>query len=111
MTKFLVLYNSPVSAAEMMANASPEETKAGMDAWTAWSDHNGESVIDLGLPLGSSTHIAPGSSAPGSTEASGYSIVQADDLEAATKMLEDHPHLQTPGGTIDVLECLSMPGM
>jgi hypothetical protein len=32
-------------------------------------------------------------------------------LDAAAKMLEDHPHLQTPGGTIDVMELLSMPGM
>jgi hypothetical protein len=37
--------------------------------------------------------------------------VEADSLGDATKMLEDHPHLQTPGGTIDVLEFLAMPGM
>jgi hypothetical protein len=111
MTKFLVLYNSPIPAAEMMAKATPEETKAGMDAWTAWSERNSDAVVDLGVPLGSSMRIQPGSTAQGSTQASGYSIVEADSLGDATKMLEDHPHLQTPGGTIDVLEFLAMPGM
>ena len=111
MTKFLVLYNSPVSAAEMMANATPEEAKAGMDAWMAWAQKSGDSLVDFGLPLGSSMHIEGSSASPGSTQASGYSIIQADSLDVAAKMLEDHPHLQTPGGTIDVLEFLPMPGM
>jgi hypothetical protein len=110
MTKFVVLYNSPISAEEMMANATPEEAKAGMDAWMAWSQKNGDSIVDLGVPLGSSKHIDGDSVSPGSTKASGYSIIQADSLDVATKMLGDHPHLQTPGGTIDVLECLAMPG-
>jgi hypothetical protein len=32
-------------------------------------------------------------------------------LDAATKVVEDHPHFHTPGGTIDVLEFLQIPGM
>jgi hypothetical protein len=111
MPKFLVLYNSPIPAAEMMANATPEETKAGMDAWTAWSERNGGSIVDLGVPLGSGLQVTPGSASPSSTQASGYSIVQADSLESAAKILQDHPHLQTPGGSIDVLEFLAIPGM
>jgi hypothetical protein len=111
MTKFLVLYNSPVPAAEMMANATPEELKAGMDAWMSWSQKNGDFLVDFGLPLGSSMRVETGSASPGSAQATGFSIVQADSLDSAAKLLEDHPHLQTPGGTIDVLECLPVPGM
>ena len=111
MTKFLVLYDSSVPSAEMMANATPEEMKAGMDAWMSWSQRSGDSIVDFGLPLGSSMRIEPGSASPGSSQATGFSIVQADSLDSAAKTLEDHPHLQTPGGTIDVLECLPMPGM
>ena len=110
MTKYLVLYSSPMSAAEMMANATPEQAKAGMDAWTAWADKTGDAVADLGMPLGSSMHIEGGSTSPGSTQVSGYSLLEAPSLEAAAKSLEDHPHLQTPRGTIDVLESLEMPG-
>jgi hypothetical protein len=112
MDKFLVLYNSPTPAAEMMANTTPEQAEAGMAAWTAWAAKAGDAIVDLGVPLGSGLHLESGSASPGSNQASGYSIVQAESLDAAAKILEDHPHFQTPGGaTIDVLEFLQIPGM
>jgi hypothetical protein len=110
MARFLVLYNSKMSAAEVMANATPEETKAGMDAWMAWAQQAGDAVVDLGVPLGESTHLENGSASAGSNEASGYSIVEAGSLDAAAKLLEAHPHLHVPGNSIDVLEFLAMPG-
>jgi len=111
MAKFLVLYNSQMSAAEVMANATPEETKAGMDAWMAWAGKAGDAVVDLGVPLGSSKHLDGQSATDGSNPASGYSILEADSLDAAVALLEDHPHLTVPGNDIDVLEFLPMPGM
>jgi len=111
MAKFLVLYNSKMSAAEVMANATPEEAKAGMDAWLAWAAKAGDAVVDLGVPLGSGNHLEDGSASETSNEASGWSILQADSLDAVTGLLEDHPHLHVPGNTIDVLEFLPMPGM
>ena len=44
MTTFLVLYNSPVPAAEMMAQVTPQQAQAGMDAWNAWAEKNGERI-------------------------------------------------------------------
>ena len=52
MSKYLVLYRSPTSAREQMANATPEQAKAGMDAWMAWAGKAGSAVVDLGAPLG-----------------------------------------------------------
>ncbi|HXJ62288.1 MAG TPA: hypothetical protein VNN79_00905 [Actinomycetota bacterium] len=111
MAKFLVLYNSPMSASEVMANASPEEAKAGMDAWMAWAQQARDAVLDLGVPLEARTHLEPGSTSDSASQASGYSILQADSVDAATSLLAEHPHLTVPGNTIDVLELLSMPGM
>ena len=111
MGKFLVLYNSPMSAAEQMAKATPEQMKAGMDAWMAWARRTGEGLVDFGVPLGSSKTVSSGSVGNGSSQATGYSILQADSLDGAAKMLEDHPHLHTPGATIEVIEFLPMPGM
>ena len=62
------------------------------------------------MPLGSSKRIEPASVSEGSTQASGYSIIEADSLDGAAAMLQEHPHPQTPDGTIDVLEFLPMPG-
>jgi hypothetical protein len=111
MTKFLVLYNSPVSAAEMMASSTPEQMQAGMEAWMAWAQKSGEALVDFGVPLGSSVRVAPDSVSESAAQARGYSVLQAESLDHAAKLLQDHPHFQTAGGTIDVFEFLPMPGM
>jgi hypothetical protein len=108
MKKFLVLYHTPVSAREQMANATPEQAKAGMDAWMAWSSRSGSAIVDLGAPVAAAANIG-GSSGAG--DVGGYSIVQAASVEAAKKLFDGHPHLMFPGASIEVLEFLPMPGM
>jgi hypothetical protein len=109
--KYLVLYQSPVSAREMMASASPEAAQAGMDAWMAWARRCGDAIVDLGMPLGEGLRIAAASKSAVSSSATGYSIVQADSLEDVAALLEDHPHLQmSSDASIDVLESLPVPG-
>jgi hypothetical protein len=108
MTKFMVLYRSSTSARDQMANATPEQMKAGMEAWMQWAGKAGEAVVDLGAPLAPAAHVGPGSDAG---DISGYSIMQADSAEALGSVLDGHPHLSMPGNSIEVLEMLSMPGM
>jgi hypothetical protein len=109
MAKFMILYRSPASAREQMANATPEEAKAGMDAWMAWAGKAGSAVVDLGSPLTHGTHVGPGRVA--ADDIAGYSILQAVSLQAVEAVLDGHPHLHMPGGCIEVLELLSIPGM
>lgn len=109
MAKFMILYRSSTTAREQMANATPEQMKAGMDAWMAWAGKAGEAVVDLGAPLGSAGHVGAGAS--GAADLSGYSILQADSAQAIEAILDGHPHLEMPGSSIEVLEMLSMPGM
>jgi len=111
MSKFLVLYGSPTPAAEMMARTTPEQAQAGMDEWMKWAQANGDSIVDFGAPLGTGSHIEMNSVSPGAGTATGFSILEADSLDAATKMVQDHPHFHTPGASIEVLEFLSVPGM
>lgn len=111
MKKFLVLYQSPVSAAEQMANSTPEQAKAGMDAWMAWAQKAGPAIVDLGSPLGNGSALAKGSVSRGNTTVGGYSILQGESMQAITKLLAEHPHFMLPGATIEVLEALPLPGM
>jgi hypothetical protein len=108
MTKFMVLYRSPVSAQEQMANSTPEQMQAGMEAWMTWASKAGDAVVDLGSPLGGATHLGPGSGE--ASDISGYSILQGESVEDVTNILTGHPHLDW-GGSIEVLEFLAMPGM
>ena len=111
MPRFLVLYRSSIPASEAMANASPEQAKAGMDAWMAWAIRHDDSVVDLGSPTAPGRRLAPDGSSDAVGGISGYSLLEArhaDDLEA---ILRDHPHFRMPGETsIEVLELLPVPG-
>jgi hypothetical protein len=112
MKKFIVLYQSPTSAEEQMAKSSPEQAKAGMDMWMAWSKKAGAAIVDLGLPLGNGAQVdKSGAASKGKTQVAGYSILQAASIKDVAKILEGHPHFMMPGNTIEVLEALPMPGM
>jgi len=108
--KFLVLYKPPVSATEQMANASPEQARAGMEAWMAWVTRAGRAVVDIGAPLGRATAVGGGSGTDKDDNIVGFSILQADSIDAVSRLLEGHPHLKVPGFTIAVLEALPVPG-
>jgi hypothetical protein len=110
--KFLVLYESSRSAAEQMANATPEQAKAGMDAWMAWAGQAAPGIVDMGAPLGDSRLFTSPESGAGSRSAvTGYGILQAESAEALSGLLRGHPHFQAPGGSIRVFELLQLPGM
>ena len=105
MTKYMVLYRSSMTADEQMAQSTPEQAQAGMDAWMAWAQQAGDAIVDLGTPL---AVVDPGGDS--GDPIGGYSIMQAESREALAKVLEGHPH-KTTGGTIETLECLELPGM
>ena len=112
MKKFLVLYRANVPASEMMANGTPEQMQAGMEAWAAWMGRVSESLADIGAPLGDSGRVEQGGSTPTGSHVTGFSVLQADSLDAARGLVENHPHLQTPGGAaVEVIEFLPLPGM
>ncbi len=99
--KYLFLYsggNSP---------KSPEEGKAMMAAWMGWFGKIGSAVVDGGAPF------APGAKALGDarpSHATGYTIVSAENMDAAVALTERHPHVAFGGG-IEVFEIAPMPGM
>jgi hypothetical protein len=112
MKKFLVLYRAPTSAYEQMRHATPEQQKAGMDAWMAWSKKAGSSIVDMGAPLGKSVvATSAGGSSPSTNDLGGYSVLQGESKEAVAESLKGHPHFMMPGGTIEVIDFLPIPGM
>lgn len=112
MKKFLVLYQSTASAEQQMAQATPEQMKAGMDMWMKWAQKAGPSIVDLGSPVGKAMNFASaGKPSKGTSMAGGYSVLQADSLDALGTVLQGHPHFMAPGASIEVLEMMPMPGM
>jgi hypothetical protein len=112
MKKFLVLYKAPTSAFEQMKKSTPEQQKAGMDAWMAWSKKAGSSIVDMGAPLGKSLRVTKGGGAsPSTNDLGGYSILQGESKEAVAQSLKEHPHFMMPEGSIEVVELMQIPGM
>jgi hypothetical protein len=109
MNKFVLLYRAPASAMEQMANATPEQAQAGVDAWMRWAEQAGDRIVDLGAPLSQSTVVGAPGGADGS-DVAGYSVMQAGSVDELKDLLEGHPHLMLDGASIQVLEVLPMPG-
>jgi hypothetical protein len=108
MPKFLILYVSEKPTEQQM-NASPEDIKKGMEPWNAWFKRQGTAIIDQGNPTGEPFAL----NKKGATKAhthlvTGYSIVEAKDIEKAKTMVIDHPHLNQSKTSIEILEIMPM---
>ena len=110
MKKFVVIYRQPISVMEQMKNASPEDFKKGMEPWMIWVKKIGNALVDLGSPLGNGQKLTKSGSSPSKSDISGYSILQAKNMDEAKKLLKGHPHLEWPAGSsIEVYESFPMP--
>ena len=102
MSKFMLIYRAPGDVLEQLANATPEQQQAAGEAWRAWSTRVGYAIADLGAPLAHTTHVGPG--AAGADGVCGYSVLEAGSADEVKTILDGHPQLSTPGGSIEVLE-------
>ena len=83
--------------------------EAIMNKWYAWKERCGDQIVDFGAPF------APGQQVDANqnwTEAGslvgGYSIVQGENLESVQQLFKDHPHLEYPGHSVELRECVAM---
>lgn len=76
-----------------------------VEAFGAWVASVGDAMIDAGAPLSISKTITTAGITDGQQAAAigGYSIIQAIDLDAATKLVRPHP-FTARGGTLQVTE-------
>ncbi len=100
MGKYVLVYQGGTMA------ETEEAQQAAMAAWGAWFESLGDAIVDPGAPFGASAAVGGGQAQTGIT---GYSILQADDLDAAVKMGGGSPILAN-GGSVDVYEALDMGG-
>jgi hypothetical protein len=85
-----------------------------MALWMNRAGRVGNAIVDMGSPVASvATVTASGSTAGASGPfIGGFSVLEADSVDDAKKLLDDHPHFHAPGDpSIEVLEFLPIPGM
>jgi hypothetical protein len=103
MKKFAVLYSGG------KAPTTPQEGEASMKAWQKWFDTLGKSVIEAGAPFGGSKTVSSSGVQDGTAGnvSNGYSVLQADDLAAAAKLVKGCPMI-ADGGKVHVFELTAM---
>ncbi len=86
---------------------SEEERTATMNAWRNWFGELGDSVVEIGNPLAASAEVNGGGSvADGAASGlSGYSVLKAESLDAASQLAKGCPVL-SGGGSVDVYEAV-----
>ena len=91
--------------------ASPEEGKQHMEKYRAWLSSLGDSAVSPANPLKGTNTVNPdGTVTAGSTTSmSGYTIIEADSMEAALEIAKACPFLEV-GGSLEVSELMQMPG-
>ena len=111
MGDFAVIYYASPAVREQAQNAAPEDMKGAMEAWGAWAERCGDALVYAGSALmGGLRMTAHGGSPSRPSDVIGYSVLQADSMEAAVALLKDHPHLGWGEGCdIEVYQAMPMP--
>ncbi len=86
-----------------------EERERVMAAWGEWMGALGSSLVDMGNPFGASATVTNGGTiSDGAASAlTGYSILDADSLAAATELAKGCPVLAN-GGSVEVYETIKV---
>jgi hypothetical protein len=89
--------------------ATDEERNAANAAWGNWFGKLGPAVVDPGNPFGPSDSVGPGGNPNGGAASglTGYSVLSADSLSAATELAKGCPVLDS-GGSVDVYETIKV---
>ena len=115
MKKFLAIYVGTSGALDEWNKLSEgqrkERSDAGMKGWMDWGTTHSGAIVDQGNPLGKTKRATPEGISDTKNSMTAYTIIQAESLEAAAKLFENHPHFTIfPGDSVEIMECLPLPG-
>ena len=108
MAKFIYVYKGPATD---MENMSQEQAQQVMEAWKQWMQNVGEALLDVGQPMANGSSLVDDGSEGNATQLNGYSIVEAENMDAARNLASGHPFLSEGNGNfaIDIYELLPVP--
>ena len=107
MANYLLVYHGGGD----MSTATPEEQEKTMQAWMGWFGSLGPAVVDGGNPVGRAWTIQGDGTVEGggANPCTGYSVLKADNMDAALVMAKGCPNLAS-GGTVELCETFDAAG-
>lgn len=108
MPKFIMVYKGEATD---MFEMSEEQAQEVMAKWGEWMAKVGSALTDVGSPFGPGSSVVDDGSAGTAASLSGYSIVEAEDMDGARAMAEGHPYLTESSGNfaVDIYELMPVP--
>ncbi len=117
MKEFLAIYIGTPEAMEKSGWSKLDEASraskeaAGLKAWGDWMARNQASTVVRGSPVGKTKRIAAQGITDIKNNLVGFIVVRAESHEAAAKLFLNHPHFTIfPGDSVEIMECLPIPG-
>ncbi len=88
-----------------------KRTEAGMKAWGEWMTKHHAAIVVEGGPLGKTKRASAAGVSDTKNNMTGFVVVRAESQEAAARLFENHPHFAIfPGESVEIMECLPIPG-
>lgn len=108
MPQYILVYKGEATD---MSEMTPEQGMEVMAKWGVWIEKTGGALADIGSPFGPGASLVDDGSSGTAASLTGYSIVEADDMDGARALCEGHPYLSEGAGNfaIDVYELLPVP--
>lgn len=111
--KFIAIYLVPSSVMADWAKTDPETRKVAeqkMQAeWGKWMAAHAEMILSSEAG-GQTKRVTASGISDTKNDIMLYSFIQADSHEAAAKAFENHPHLQIPQSSIEIMSVRPMGG-
>lgn len=109
MAKFLAVYTGTPTDGPP-PDMDPAQMHKGMQAWSEWMARNAAVVVEPGGPLGRTKKVSRTGVEDVRNHLAGYTIIEADDIEAAAALFRNHPHFTIfPGDGVEIMPVLPIP--
>lgn len=114
MPRFLAVYTMPPENLAHFRSLPKAEQEAidtvGLKQWKEWEEKNAAAFLDRGGMVGKTLRVTQDGIAKAVNPFCGYIVVEAESIEAAARLFEQHPHFSIfPGDGVDIMPFLTEP--
>jgi transcription antitermination factor NusG len=114
MPRFLAVYTmKPEDLARFRALPKAEQKAvddAGLKQWMDWEKANAASFPDKGGMVGKTRRVTKDGISDAQNVFCGYIVVEAESIDAAARLFENHPHFTIfPGDGVDIMPFVTGP--
>lgn len=108
MPQYMMVYKGEATD---VADMAEEEASMVMAKWAEWMERTGPALSDVGTPFGLASSLVDDGSQGTAVSLTGYSIVEAPDMDTAQSLANGHPYLSEGKGdfAIDIYEMMPVP--